>query len=141
MIFGILKILILGSAMASTVFGLQVADTYVELKDEGKEIVWKDLLKSEFNEMYDKAVRLIRIDEYARGEIKKVALTEIERALRLYYLDYKKYPLTINELLKEYIIEDAKIIQDKSFYYRSIGVGYTIGVTLDSGEKYEVKKY
>ena len=125
----------------STIFGFQVADTYTELKKEGKEIVWSNLLKSEFTKFKEKASRVTRLDKLARGEIKKIAVSEVERALKIYYLDNKKYPLSIKELVGEYIEKDATIIQDKTFYYRKRGNGYVIGITLDNGDKHEIKKH
>ena len=127
--------------LSSTVFGFKVADTYTELKEEGKEIIWEDLLKSEFNEMYSDIKRITKLEKQARSEIEKMAINEVKRALRMYYLDHQKYPMRIDELLKDYIEEDAEIIKNESFYYRSIGSGYTLGIILDNGEKYEIRKY
>ncbi len=138
MLVTIVKIMLFVGFAGSTIFSAQVYDKYDEVKKTNPNMSLIDVIKMQGEEWINNTKKFARLEKTAKSEIKKIALSEVKKALKIYYLDHNKYPIRFKDLVGEYIEPDAKIIKEPSFYYFQTYKGYRIGVTLDTGEKYEI---
>lgn len=140
MLFKLIKLIIFVSFIGGTVFSFQTYDRYVKAKLENPDISLLEVIKQEGKSWLEFGKKTINLEKKAKGEIKKLALDEVARALKIYYLDNAQYPFTINELIPEYINKDANIVKDPTFHYYSSIQGYQMEVELEIGEKYIINK-
>ncbi|MBL7058664.1 hypothetical protein ISS03_04985 [Patescibacteria group bacterium] len=138
MLVGLVKIMLFIGFLGTSVFSFQAYDRYDEAKKGNPNISLFDVIKDEGEAWVSKAKRVARLEKEAKSSIKIIAVGQVKRALKMYYLDKNKYPATISELKGEYLEEDTQIIQDPTFRYFKTYSGYKINITLDNGEKYQI---
>ena len=138
MLVGLVKIMLFMSFLGGSVFSLQVYDTYDKVKATNPNVRISDIIKTQGSHWIEKVKGMAQLEKQARSGIKKIAMGEVKKAIKMYYLDHNNYPSNINELVGEYLEKDTDIIGDPSFYYRKLYNGYKVGVTLETGENYEI---
>lgn len=136
---GLIKLIIVVSIAGGTIFSFDVYDEYSKAKTDNPDIKLLKVVKESGQKWTEKIKSAASLENTAKGEIQKIKLGQIERALKMYHAEYGKYPFSIDELKNEgYIEKNIDILEDPSFYYSSFISGFKIGLELESGEKYEI---
>lgn len=115
-------------------------DGYRAAKEQGQNITYPEYIKQQvgaYKEGFGQMADIATEARQSSDDITRGALNKIAEALFMYSLDTGEYPRNIEDLVGNYIKENNKIILDESFFYRRVGVGYEMGITLPvSGETY-----
>ena len=116
-------------------------DGYDKVKAQDKNITFAGYVKTDIQKMQKAFLEIPKIIKEAissKDQLTIGSINTLAEGLEIYLIDYGQYPQDINEVIGFYV--KSNVAREEDFYYkpRFNGSGYKLGITLDSGELYEI---